>query len=381
LETRRIQSHGDIDLLEDYLVDQDDGLKKLLTWFLNLVMQLEAIQQSGAEPYERNDTRTTQRNGYKERSLKTRVGDLELKKPQFRDCSFKSCVFDKYSRVEIALTNAIAESYLQGVSTRRIQEVISHLGVERLSASTVSRIAKELDEKGEEFLKRPIERPMPYIFVDASYFKVRDGGKYVTKAFLVITGIRDDGYREILGAMITDNESEGFWSGFFDELIDRGLSGVELVVSDGHKGIQAAVSSRFLGASWQMCQVHFSRAVLNNISNKDKEETAEKLRKGFEDQTKMAELAIELRQKRYSKSADTIDRFSQDIWNHKSFPKEHWRRIRTTNGLERINKELKRRSRVVGAFPNDGSLLRLGVAILMNINEEWLTGRKYLSIV
>jgi len=369
------------DLLEDYLVDQDDGLKKLLTWFLNLVMQLEAIQQSGAEPYERNDTRTTQRNGYKERSLKTRVGDLELKKPQFRDRSFKSCVFDKYSRVEIALTNAIAESYLQGVSTRRIQEVISHLGVERLSASTVSRIAKELDEKVEEFLKRPIERPMPYIFVDASYFKVRDGGKYVTKAFLVITGIRDDGYREILGAKITDSESEGFWSGFFDELIDRGLSGVELVISDGHKGIQAAVSSRFLGASWQMCQVHFSRAVLNNIPNKDKEEIAEKLRKGFEDQTKMAELAIELRQKRYSKSADTIDRFSQDIWNHKSFPKEHWRRIRTTNGLERINKELKRRSRVVGAFPNDGSLLRLGVAILMNINEEWLTGRKYLSVI
>ena len=369
------------DLLEDYLVDQDDGLKKLLTWFLNLVMQLEAIQQSGAEPYERNDSRTTQRNGYKERSLKTRVGDLILKKPQFRDRSFKSCVFDKYSRVEIALTNAIAESYLQGVSTRRIQEVISHLGVERLSASTVSRIAKELDEKVEEFLKRPIERPMPYIFVDARYFKVRDGGKYVTKAFLVITGIRDDGYREILGAMITDNESEGFWSGFFDELIDRGLRGVELVVSDGHKGIQAAVSSRFLGASWQMCQVHFSRAVLNNIPNKDKEEIAEKLRKGFEDQTKMAELAIELRQKRYSKSADTIDRFSQDIWNHKSFPKEHWRRIRTTNGLERINKELKRRSRVVGAFPNDGSLLRLGVAILMNINEEWLTGRKYLSMI
>jgi transposase-like protein len=255
------------------------------------------------------------------------------------------------------------------------------LGVERLSASTVSRIAKELDEKIAEFLKKPIERPMPYIFVDASYFKVRDGGKYVTKAFLIITGIRDDGHREILGAMITDNESEGFWSGFFDELTDRGLKGVELVVSDGHKGIQAAVSSRFLGAAWQMCQVHFSRAVMNNIPNKDKEVVAEKLRQGFEDQSKMAELAVELRQKRYSKSADTIDRFSQDIWNHRVFPKEHWKKIRTTNGLERINKELKRRSRVVGAFPNEASLLRLGVAILMDINEEWLTGRKYLSMI
>ena len=368
------------ELLEDYLIDQEDGLKKLLTWFFNLVMQLEAIQQSGAEPYERNEARTAQRNGYKERSLKTRVGELILKKPQFRDRSFKSCVFDKYSRVELALTNAIAESYLQGVSTRRIREVVSHLGVERLSASTVSRIAKELDEKVAEFLKRPIERPMPYIYVDASYFKVRDSGKYVTKAFIIITGIRDDGYREILGAKITDSESEGFWSGFFDELIDRGLKGVKLVVSDGHKGIQSAVSSRFLGSTWQMCQVHFSRAVLNNIPNRDKEVIAERLRQGFEDESKMAELAVELRQKRYSKSADTIDRFSQDIWNHRAFPKEHWKKIRTTNGLERINKELKRRSRVVGAFPNGGALLRLGVTILMDINEEWLTGRKYLSM-
>ena len=369
------------ELLEDYLIDQDDGLKKLLTWFFNLVMQLEAIEQSGAEPYERNEARTTQRNGYKERSLKTRVGELILKKPQFRDRSFKSCVFDKYSRVELALTNAIAESYLQGVSTRRIREVVAHLGVERLSASTVSRIAKELDEKVAEFLRRPIERPIPYIYVDASYFKVRDGGKYVTKALLIITGVRDDGYREILGARITDSESEGFWSGFFDELIDRGLKDVKLVVSDGHKGIQSAVQSKFLGASWQMCQVHFSRAVMNNIPNRDKEEVAEKLRQGFEDESKMAELAVELRQKRYSKSADTIDRFSQDIWNHRAFPKEHWKKIRTTNGLERINKELKRRCRVVGAFPNEGALLRLGVSILMDINEEWLTGRKYLSMI
>jgi transposase-like protein len=369
------------ELLEDYLIDQDDGLKKLLTWFFNLVMQLEAIEQSGAEPYERNEARTAQRNGYKERSLKTRVGELILKKPQFRDRSFKSCVFDKYSRVELALTNAIAESYLQGVSTRRIREVVAHLGVERLSASTVSRIAKGLDEKVAEFLRRPIERPIPYIYVDASYFKVRDGGKYVTKAFLIVTGIRDDGYREILGARITDSESEGFWSGFFDELIDRGLKDVKLVVSDGHKGIQSAVQSKFLGASWQMCQVHFSRAVMNNIPNRDKEEVAEKLRQGFEDESKMAELAVELRQKRYSKSADTIDRFSQDIWNHRAFPKEHWKKIRTTNGLERINKELKRRCRVVGAFPNEGALLRLGVSILMDINEEWLTGRKYLSMI
>jgi putative transposase len=160
------------ELMEDYLIDQEDGMKKLLTWFLNLVMQLEAIQQSCAEPYERNDERTAHRNGYKNRSLKTRVGELVLEKPQFRGQSFKSCIFNDYSRVELALTNAIAESYLQGVSTRRIREVVSHLGVEHLSASTVSRIAKELDEKISEFLKKPIERPIPYLFVDASYFSL-----------------------------------------------------------------------------------------------------------------------------------------------------------------------------------------------------------------
>ena len=184
------------DLLEDYLIDQYDGLWKLMTWFYNLVMQLEAIQQCGAELYERSDGRTAQRNGHKERTLKTLVGDLVLEKPQFRGHSFKSCIFEYCSRVELALKNAIAESYLQGVSTRRIREVVSYLGVERLSESTVSKIAKELDEKISEFLKKHIERPIPYLFVDASYFKVRDGGKYVNKAFLIITGIRDDGYRE-----------------------------------------------------------------------------------------------------------------------------------------------------------------------------------------
>jgi len=219
-----------IELVEDYLIDQDDGIKKLLTWFLNLVMQLEAIQQADAEPYQRIDSRKAHRNGYKERSLKTRVGDIRLKKPQFREIPFETRVFDRYSRVEKALINAVLESYLQGVSTRRIQDIVSQLGIESLSASSVSRMAKELDEKVEEFLKRPIEHPIHYLFVDASYFKVRTDSRYVTKAFMIVTGIRDDGYREILGARIADGEDELFWSGLFQDLEDRGLSGVKLVV-------------------------------------------------------------------------------------------------------------------------------------------------------
>jgi putative transposase len=368
------------DLLEDYFIDQEDGLKKLLTWFLNLVMQFEAMEQIDAEPYQRVGSRKAYRNGYKERSLKTRVGELTLKKPQFREIPFQTKVFDRYSRVERSLINAIIESYLQGVSTRRVQDIVSRLGIEELSASSVSRIAKELDEKVEEFLKRPIEHPVPYLFVDASYFKVRTNSRYVTKAFLIVTGIRDDGYREILGARIADGEDELFWSGLFQDLTDRGLSGVKLVISDGHKGIQKAVEKSFLGASWQMCHVHLVRAVLRNVAKKYHKEIADKIKIALEDETKTQELILELESRGYSKAADTLERFRFSLWNYRSFSREHWRRIRTTNGLERINKELKRRTRVVGAFPSDRSFMRLGVSILIDINEEWMTTKKYLSM-
>jgi transposase-like protein len=368
------------DLLKDYLIDQEDGLKNLLTWFLNLVMQFEAMEQIDAEPYQRVDSRKAHRNGYKERSLKTRVGELRLKKPQFREIPFQTKVFDRYSRVEKALINAIVESYLQGVSTRRIQDIVSRLGIEELSASSVSRIAKELDEKVEEFLKRLIEHPIQYLFVDASYFKVRTDSRYVTKAFLVVMGIRDDGYREILGARIADGEDELFWSGLFQDLADRGLSGVKLVISDGHKGIQKAVEKSFLGASWQMCHVHLVRAVLRNVAKKYHKEIADKIKIALEDETKAQELILELEGRGYSKAADTLEHFRFSLWNYRSFSREHWRRIRTTNGLERINKELKRRTRVVGAFPSDKSFMRLGVSILIDINEEWMTTKKYLSM-
>jgi putative transposase len=368
------------ELLEDYLIDQEDGLKKLLTWFLNLVMQFEAMEQIDAEPYQRVGSRKAYRNGYKERSLKTRVGELKLRKPQFREKSFETKVFDRYSRVEKALINAIAESYLQGVSTRRVVDIVSRLGIENFSASSVSRIAKELDEKVEEFLKRPIEHPIHYLFVDASYFKVRTESRYVTKAFLIVTGIRDDGYREILGARIADGEDELFWSGLFQDLKDRGLSGVKLVISDGHKGIQKSVEKSFLGASWQMCHVHLIRAVLRNVAKKYHKEIADKLKMALEDETKIQELILELESRGYSKAADTLERFQFSLWNYRSFPTSHRRRIRTTNGLERINKELKRRTRVVGAFPTDQSFMRLGVSILIDINEEWMTTKRYLSM-
>ena len=368
------------DVIRDYLVDQDDGMRKVVTHFLNNVMLEEAAQQIGADHYERTDNRSGYRNGFKKKTLVTRYGKIALRKPQFRDSSFETKVIPKYARVEKALEAVIIESYLQGVSTRRIQEVVSQLGVENISASTVSRIAKELDNLVEEFLKRPIELPICYFYVDASYFKVRSGGHYLNKALFVATGVREDGYREILGAKIADVEDEGFWFVFFEELKGRGLRGVQLVISDGHKGIQKAAQEAFVGASWQLCNVHFERAVLRSIKQKDKREIANKLKDAIEDNIKLQQLAVELSDRKYSKAADTIDRYVFDLGNYKAFPREHWRRIRTTNGVERINKELKRRSRVVGAFPSDQSLLRVAGCILMDINEEWITGKRYLTM-
>ncbi len=367
------------ELTEDYLIDRNEGMRKLITWFLNEVMQQEASNQIRAQPYERTSQRRAHRNGTRKRTLKTINGEVTLEKPQFREFPFRTQVFDRYSRVEKSLQVAVAESYLQGVSTRRVRKIVSKFGLENISSSEVSRIAKELDEKVKEFLVRPIDTEIRYLFVDASYFKVRSEGRYVNKALLTVTGIREDGYREILGAKVADGEDEPLWESFFEELKGRGLKAVRLVISDGHKGIQKAVEKAFLGASWQMCNVHFMRAVLKNIPKKDKAEIAYKLREALEDETQMQKLAIDLDERGYSKSAETIERFRFDLWNYKAFPRTHWRKIRTTNSLERINKELKRRSRVAGAFPNDESLLRLGVCIMMDINEEWITGNKYLS--
>jgi transposase-like protein len=369
-----------LSFIEDYLSDKDEGMRILITWFLNKVMQIEAHQQVGANPYERTATRNCHRNGSRSRSLTTRYGDVTLTKPQFREKPFETQIFGRYARVEKALVNAIAESYLQGVSTRKVQEIVAHLGMEQLSPSSVSRIAHDLDDQVKAFLNRQIEQPIPYLYVDASYFKVRDGPRYVSKALLVTAGVRKDRYREILGARIAACENETFWSGLFDEMKERGLNGVQLVISDGHQGIQIAVPTAFLGASWQMCEVHATRAVLRNIPKKDQREVAEQLREAYGSELKLQEVADSLNSRGYWRAANTIERFLPGLLNYTAFPKQHHKRIRTTNIMERINKELKRRTSVVGAFTNDDSLLRLAGAVLMDVNDEWVTGSKYLTM-
>lgn len=370
-----------LDLVRDYLIDQDETIKKLITLFLNLVMEIELEQQTGVSRYERSKNRIAHRNGKRRRTLKTKHGNIELEKPEIRGKPFHTVIFDRYSRVERSLINAIVESYIQGVSTRRIRTIIESMGIEGISADTVSRMAHELDQGVREFLERPIEEPVIYLNVDAVYLKVRDHGRYVSKAILIIAGIRADGLREILGLKVADREDESFWLSLFEDLKERGLKGVQMITSDGHKGIQAAVMKAFPGASWQMCLVHFLRAIMRNIPVKSQEVFLPPLKAAlFENDGDLMEISERLYNQGYKKSVETIERFFPDIRNYQHFPKEHWKKTRTTNMMERINKEIKRRSRVVGAFPSEESLIRLIGSILMDINEEWVTGRRYLSI-
>ncbi len=352
----------------------------VITWFLNQALRHEADQQAGAGQYERSEKRKAHRNGYKERSLTTWYGGTTLQKPQFREFPFETQVFGRYARVEKALVNAIVESYLQGVSTRKIQEIVSHLGIDQLSPASVSRMAKGLDDQVQAFLLRPIEQAIPYLFVDASYYKIRDGARYVAKAILVVSGAREGGYREVLGARVTDCENEEFWSGLFEDLKELGLTGVQLVISDWHTGIQKAAEAASLGASWQMCQVHCTRAVLRNIPRKHQKEVAESLKEVYGNEKRLQQLADGLNERGCRKAGNTIERFTPGLMSYTAFPKEHAKRIRTTNMMERVNKELRRRTKVVGVFPNEESLLRLVGSILMDINEEWVTGRRYLTM-
>lgn len=369
-----------LDLINDYICGNKAVLKNIIEEFLNAVMVEEAKQQCGSEYYARDDSRKDYRNGFRERKLKTVNGTLTLQKPQLRNAPFQTCVFQNYSRVDKALKNAVLESYISGVSTRSVQSITNQLGVEELSASSVSRISKILDETVEKFLKRPIEKAIHYLYIDATYCKMRDEGRYVSKALYIAVGVNEDGYREILGAKLADCENEDYWSVFFEELKNRGLHGVKLVISDGHKGIRKAVTESFPGSSWQMCQVHFMRNVIKYIPQKHKSEVSVGLKDALGNPEYLQDFANTLREKGYTSSANTIERFIPDILNYRAFPESHWRRIRTTNVLERVNAEIKRRSKKVGAFPSDASFLRVAGAILIDINEEWITGKRYLSM-
>jgi len=372
----------------DEIQERMDGdlLKAMVELIAQRVMEEELARHVGAERHERTQERRGHRNGYKGRSLKTRVGELELQVPQARGVEpYSPMLFAKWQRSERALLVACAEMYFMGVSTRKVKRVLEKMGGFELSASTVSCVASELDEKLTEFRQRRLDAyTWPYLMVDATYVKVRKRGRVVDQAVLVVAGVNDAGRREILTWRLADVESEDTWTQVFRELKHRGVNGVQWLVSDGHGGIRAAVRTQFAGVAWQRCWTHFMRNVLAKVKHKHKDPLAKELiaaRKFDDVKTCLmeAERVAERWEKDYPGAAEQIrEQFEETLAVH-DLPREHRRRVYTTNILERLMREIKRRTRVVGIFPNESSCDRLVGAHFLERDETWQCERmRYL---
>jgi transposase-like protein len=369
------------------LLDDPGFLREVLERVLQEMLEAEMTHHIGAAPYERSATRTGHRNGYKPRTLRTRVGTLKLLVPQDREGTFSTRLFSRYQRNEKALVLALMEMYIEGVSTRKVKEVTEELCGTSFSKSLVSSLAGSLDSELSAWRNRPLEaKAYPYVFVDARYEKVRVDGKVVSQGVLIVSAVRDDGFREICGVEVADTESEASYHELFRSLKARGLKGVQLVVSDDHEGLKAAIARHFQGASWQRCQVHYARNLLGMVGHDDRrKELAEGLRGVFAAPSRLValRLAHELAERwgeSYPKVADHLAEHVEECLSCLTFPESHRRRIRTTNGLERLNQEIKRRTRVVRIFPNRASCLRLVTALAVEQSEEWITGRRYLDM-
>jgi putative transposase len=364
----------------DEIQERMDGdvFKTMLEVMAQRLMEEELVHHLGAQRHERTQDRRGHRNGYKRRSLKTRVGELALQVPQARGVEpYSPMLFAKWQRTERALLVACAEMYFMGVSTRKVKKVLEKMCGFELSASTVSCVAQELDEKLTEFRQRRLDaHTWPYLMVDATYLKVRKHGRVVDQAVLVVAGVNDDGCREILTWRLADVESEDTWTEVFRELKQRGVGGVQWLISDGHAGIRAAVRTQFAGAAWQRCWVHFMRNALGKVGHKHKDTLAKELKAARKfDDVKIclmeAERVAERWEQQYPRAAKQIrEQFEETLAVHE-LPPEHRRRVYTTNIMERLMKEIKRRTRVVGIFPNESSCDRLVGAHFLERHETW----------
>jgi putative transposase len=357
---------------------EQDVLKAMIRVVIRELMQEEVGQHLRAEPYERTGSRTGYRNGHKPRTLNTRLGKLEFEVPQVRGTDpYRPMFFERWQRSERALLVTCAEMYFMGVSTRKVGRILEEMGGFSLSAATVSKVAAELDEKIEEFRSRTLgDQTWPFLIVDARYEKVRHAGRIVSRAVLVVAGVNDDGHREILTWRLGDSESEQTWAEVFGELRRRGLSGVELVVSDGHEGIRAALQRAFPQAAWQRCRIHFIRNIMSKCSHKDRIVLINDIRAAFKltDRSLALETARELAVRwrgKYAKVAKQLEEQFEECLAVMEFPTRHRRRLHSTNMLERLMREIKRRTRVVGIFPNEASCDRLVGAMLIEYHELW----------
>ena len=374
-------------LAELKLTDVTDRIRVATEKLYQELIDAEATAFIGAAPFERSSDRITQRNGTRPRVLTTTAGDLELKIPKLRAGSFFPALLERRRRVDQALFAVVMEAYLHGVSTRKVDDLVKALGAESgISKSEVSRICAGLDEEIAVFRDRDLAAlDYPYVFLDATYCKARVNHRVVSQAVVVAVGIAADGRREVLGFDVGDTENEVFWAAFLRSMKTRGLDGVKLVMSDAHSGLKKAIATVFQGASWQRCRVHFMRNVLSVVAKGSQEMVASIIRTIFAQPdaehvtTQFAEVTRMLGRS-HPKVAAMLDTARDDLLAFAGFPQRHWRQIWSTNPLERVNKEIKRRTDVVGVFPNPAALLRLAGAVLVEQHDEWEAGdRRYFS--
>ena len=361
-----------------------DVLREGVRVLAEAVMALEVEQQVGAARHERTPARTGQRNGYRERAWDTRVGTIDLRVPRVRDGSYFPALLEPRTRGERALVAVVQEAYVGGVSTRRVDDLVKALGLEGISKSQVSRLCAELDAEVERFRSRPLSEPYPYLWLDATFVKVREAGRVVSQAVVVAMGVTAGGVREILGVEVGPSEDGAFWLGFLRSLVARGLHGVCLVTSDAHEGLRQAIGAVLHGAGWQRCRVHFLRNALALVPKAAQALVAATIRTVFAQPTPEAarqqwRQVAEGFRARWPRLAALMGAAEADVLAYLAVPRAHWRQVWSTNPLERLNKELKRRTNVVGIFPNPAAAIRLIGALLSEQHDEWQVGRRFFS--
>ncbi|HEX6659666.1 MAG TPA: IS256 family transposase [Ilumatobacter sp.] len=385
-------THDDDARVADLLARLGEGdsrelFRRLLQHGMQELIDAELTAAIGAAPHERTDSRSNQRNGSRSRLLSTPAGDIELRIPKVRIGAFFPSLLEPRRRVDRALWAVIMTAYVTGTSTRKVDDLVRALGCDSgVSKSTVSRICAEIDEEVAVFRTRSLDHlAMPYLYLDATYVKARSNHRIVSRAVVVATAVTASGDREVLGVDVGDSEDEVFWTAFLRGLRDRGLHGVRLVISDAHAGLKASIARVFTGASWQRCKVHLMRNLLGTVPAASKDMVAATVRTIFaqpDAATTRSQLhdVAGLLAERFPKAAELLAAAEADVCAYASFPRAHWRKIASTNPLERVNKEIKRRSNVVGIFPDDASVIRLVGAVLLEQHDDWaVTDRRYLS--